>query len=149
MRFFYILFGEHVRRPLVVRSFHADLMEAYAWLKPQVGGLDAVFVTTQGMTAPHMLMLVALSYDPHQWFRDERDVTTSDTWDLYHRVGKFYFMYPDYPATTEVPRTLQKDGRPEHVAFIVRPGEVNLSGPAHTIAGPDGRVSLLVYVRDM
>ena len=59
------------------------------------------------------------------------------------RVGKLYFFYDSEdlaPLTA-----LQADGKRHRVLFIVRPGELQLSNPVHTIRGPDGLSALLIY----
>ena len=59
------------------------------------------------------------------------------------RVGKLYFFYDNEdlaPLTA-----LQADGKRHRVVFIVRPGELQLSNPAHTIYGPDGTPALVIY----
>ena len=145
-RFISYFFGEYNRRPLVYETYHVDLMEAYAWLRPQVDSADAVFVTTNRIQQPYMLLMVALGYDAEQWFRDEREIHTRGWWDQYYRVGKFNFMYgPAGPALDN----LQQNGRPDRVIFILRPGQVNWPDPAHTVLGPDGQPSLQVYIRQM
>lgn len=138
-------FADHPRRPAVYHAFHADLMEACAWLRPRVDSADAVFITASQMNVPYIVTLVGVQLEPEAWFRAERDVRTFEGWEWEHhfRVGKFHFVHDrtSYAALD----TLLRNGRPDRVIFIMRPGETALERPAHTIRGPDGTVQLEIH----
>jgi 4-amino-4-deoxy-L-arabinose transferase-like glycosyltransferase len=146
-RFLHNYFAEHPRRPAIQRAFHVDLLKALAWLKPRLDGADAVFITNRQMNMPYIISLVALGYDPQQWFRDERELITIGEWEHYHHFGKFHFLYG--PDDFRAIQALQQNGRREHVIFIVRPGEVNLPDPVLTIYAETGQPSLVIYETDL
>lgn len=143
-RFLVCFFGEHNRRPAVWRDFHVELVQACDWLRLRLPQADAVFVRPSNMNVPYVVMLVALGYDPQQWFRDSREVFMVGEWEHYSRVGKLHFMY-DLDASRRKLRELQNNGRPDRVIFIVRPGEMKAGRPVLTIPGPTGQPALLVY----
>lgn len=142
-QFLLFFYGPYVRRPAVQRGFHVDLMNALAWLKPRLGSADAVFITKTGLNTPYIVALVALNYDPEQWFRDEKTMTALGEWEHFTQVGKFYYMYG--PSANPAVETLYENGRPDHVFFIVRPGELKLTDPVYTVHSPAGQPTLLVY----
>ena len=96
---------------------------------------------------PYILALVALDYDPQQWFRDDKQMYTAGEWDHFTRVGKFYYMYG--PSAAPVIQSLQQNGRSDHVYFIVRPGELPFSNPVYTVRSPAGQPALLVYETEL
>jgi 4-amino-4-deoxy-L-arabinose transferase-like glycosyltransferase len=144
-RFLCYFFGEHNRHPAVQQSFQAALLEAGRWLRPRLAQADAVFVSSTGTNMPYAILLVALEYDPRQWFRDERVTHAVGYWDFYDRVGKLYFVSADYGPRPVLDR-LRNNGRPDHVYFIGRPGETKSPRPPiHTIAAPDGAPALVIH----
>ncbi len=144
-RFIVHFFGDNNRRPAVYHGFHADLMEACAWLRPRVDDADAVFITAADMNLPYIVTLVGVGYEPEQWFRAERDVRgfPGYEWEYYFRVGRFHFVHDR--SSRAALQALQDNGRPDRVIFIMRPGEIALPKPVHTILGPEGTPILLVY----
>ena len=130
-------YGQYNRRPTIYHRFHVDLIEACRWLRPRLSEIDAVFCTTKGMNQPYITTLIALEYDPRQWFSEERDFITPAEFDIYTRYGKMHFMYGQsfVPALAE----LKKKTSPDRIIFIVRPGELGLKNPIHRIRRPDGQ----------
>lgn len=135
--------GPYVRLRAVRSGFHADLLDALAWLKPRVGNADAIFVTTNDLNNSYVVTLVALNYDPWQWFRDEKTMISFGEWEHFTHVGKFYYMY----GSSALPalKSLQANERPDRVFFITRPGELQLRDPVHTIRDARGQATLEVY----
>ncbi len=139
-------FGEFNRRPWTIASFHTDLVEACDWLRPRLDEADAVFITTSGMNMPYVVTMVALGYDPRQWFRDERRTFTIEPWEYQSRVGKIYFMYTGRDDVHDAAwDALVANAKPDRVIVIARPGEVDLAAPAHTITDSKGRPRLSIY----
>jgi hypothetical protein len=136
-------FGPHTRRPFVFYHFHVALVEACEWVRPRLDQVDAVVVGAARTNSPYVVMIVALGYEPQRWFADERTIRATPEWDRYVRVGKFYYFY-DREDLAQLD-ALRADGRSHRVLFIVRPGELPLSNPVHTIRGPDGRPAWLIY----
>ena len=95
--FLAFFFGAYERRPAVVRDYHADLVEALRWARPRLDAADAVFITVSGMNMPYLITLVMTGYDPHEWFKAERDVRTfsESEFEYYFRVGRFHFLYDE------------------------------------------------------
>lgn len=144
-RFVMYYFGPHLKRPIVRYRFHADLMEALAWLRPRAAHADAVFITATHTNMPYMLTLVALDYDPAQWRRDEKASGryANSEWEYYTRFGKFHFLYD--AAGFNALRQRQYDARRERVIVVARPNEVPFSNPALTIRDPFGNVTLVAH----
>ena len=136
-------FGAHTRRPFVYANFHVALVEACDWLRPQLDQVDAVVIAAGGTNSPYVVTMVALDYDPQRWFQDERTVRTTPEWDQYVRVGKLFFYYDKGDLAPL--EALKAEGRLHRVIYMVRPGETQLSNPAHAIYGPDGQPALLIY----
>ncbi len=141
------MYGAHNDRPEVVQRFQADLAAATRWLAPRLAGTDAVFVTTQQLNQPYVVMLVLLGYHPRQWFADEREVRTGGTWDIHLRVGKLHFLY-DRAYITQRMNELQTNGQPDRVLFFTRPRELPAAGePLTTFPAPRG--DLLVHAWEL
>jgi len=136
VRFLTYYFGPHTERLEIYHGFHVDLLEACAWLRPRVDQADAVFITAASMNMPYIVTLVALRYDPRQWFRDEKVTFNVEDWewDFYSRVGKFHFVHGD--SANAALRELTSNDRSDHVIFIVRPGETTMTQPTRTITAP-------------
>jgi len=132
-RFFYRFYGEYNKQPAVYQRFFVDLVEACRWLSPRFDRYDAIFCTTEGLNIPYIVTLVALGYDPNQWFSEPRKWFTEDVFECYTRYGKMYFMYgqPIEPVLNELPPN-------PHVLVIVRPGQLNLKNPVYQIYDPNG-----------
>ena len=136
-------FGPHTRRPFVFYHYHVALVEACEWLRPRLDQVDAVVVGSARTNSPYIVMMVALGYDPQRWFEGERTIRATPEWDRYVRVGKFYYYY-DKEDLAQL-EALRADGQPHRVLFMVRPGELQLSNPVHTICAPDGRPAWFIY----
>jgi 4-amino-4-deoxy-L-arabinose transferase-like glycosyltransferase len=137
-KYLHYFYGEYNRRPAVYHFNHADLAEACRWLKPRFDEFDAILCTTTFLNMPYVVTLVALDYDPHRWFSEERTWFTDVEFDYYTRYGKMYFMYP--PAASQMLKSLPRKAR---ILFIVRPGELGLKNPIHQIYRPyDGEPAL-------
>ena len=145
VRFLHFFFGPYNRLTWPYHGFNIDLLEACDWLKPRFQDVDAVFCTVESMNQPYIITLVALDYDPRQWFRDKRQVL-SMIWDYYGRYGKVHFMYGNIWLGDF--QRLLKNGRRDRVVFILRPDEaqgLKLRNPTLRITRPDGLVVLEVY----
>ncbi len=138
----YDYFGEYRRLPVVRRVFHVDLQKACEWVRPRAGRYDAVFCTTSEMNQPYIMMLVHLRYDPGEWLAVDKEVVTAGRFDIYFRFGKFHFLYRPYSAAAI--KRFTDNGRRDHVAFIVRPGQLPGVKPSFIIRGPDGKETLWV-----
>ncbi|MFQ5462299.1 MAG: ArnT family glycosyltransferase [Phycisphaerae bacterium] len=139
---YYMTKARHL--PEVRREFHADLVEAGAWLKPRWDQYEAIFCTNKGMNMPYIVMLVATDYDPARWFREPRSVHNPGEWDLYTRFGKFYTMYHPVFFAPAI-EALQSNSRPDRVLFILRPGEVTDTRKiVHEIRDSMGRPTLVL-----
>lgn len=135
-----VYFGSFYDRPEIRRYFYPDLVEATEWLRPRFDQYDAVFCTTERFNMPYVVTLVALDYDPRQWFTDPRALHEGIEWDLYTRYGKMRFVFDDHWEELDA---LRADGRPDHVAFIITPNEARqarLTGlrPTHIIRSTTG-----------
>ncbi len=140
-------FGEYNQQIGIYHYYHCDLVEACQWLRPRFKDVDAVFCTTDTMNQPYIVTLVAIGYDPDQWFRDEREFYRTDNYefDLYTRYGKMYFVYGSLfePAIAN----LLSSNRQSRMVFIVRPNELGFGNPVHKIFRPDGYEVLRIYER--
>jgi 4-amino-4-deoxy-L-arabinose transferase-like glycosyltransferase len=153
VRFFREFFGDDFYRQKYSLAIYAnDLLEATRWLRPRLNEIDAAFIT--GYTLhPDIVTLVGLSYDPQQWFRDIREVVQGPFpdgrykyEDVYVRYGKIRFLFGGL-ARPQV-EALLRNGRPDHVVFIVRPGELRLEKfgrPAYEVRDPRGRTVLQIF----
>jgi 4-amino-4-deoxy-L-arabinose transferase-like glycosyltransferase len=143
--FLAFFFGPYRHRPAVIRDYHADLVEALRWARPRIHAADAVFITASGMNMPYVITLVMTGYDPHEWFKAERDVRTfsESEFEYYFRVGRFYFVYD--ASSRAALHELRQNERPDRVLFIMRPEEMALRDPLYTVRGPDGQVALAVF----
>lgn len=139
-------FGEYNRRPEIYHGYQADLLEASEWLRPRLNEVDAVLWTTTGLNQPFAITLVGLRYEPRRWFSEPRDRRSAE-WDLYVRYGKQTFMYGDLwrPHLEGI----VGNGRADRVLFIVRPGELGLDQPLHTINGPNGQAVLWIVGKEL
>ena len=146
-------FGEGRREKLPVAAYAADMMEATKWLRPRLDEhVDAVFITGQA-AHPDIISLVGLRYDPHQWFRDTRQVVQGplpngdyNGEEIYFRYGKIYFMFDQSSMTTM--QNVLTDSHTNRVIFVVRPGELGLQQrltPVHTVPDRDGRPSIWIF----
>ncbi|HEX9445466.1 MAG TPA: hypothetical protein VGA73_15200, partial [Candidatus Binatia bacterium] len=152
-RFLREFFGESFnRQKYSLAVWTADIFEAAEWLKPRLGGLDAVFITGYA-THPDIVTLVGLGYDPRQWFRDVRELAHGPLPDgrykyayIYHGYGKIHFMFG--AAGEASLKRLTANSRADRVVFIVRPGEWALSkrfSPVHEIVNPKGQTVLQIF----
>ena len=132
------------RSPEVQQTYHADLVEAFEWMRPQLSKWDAIYVTTIGTNQPHSVALVTLQWDPERWLREPRATArTADGWEVTGRFGPIRFLYgqvwrPELEA-------MNADNREQHVLFVLRPGELGLEHPTHVISRPDGQPALWLF----
>ena len=132
------------RSPEVQQTYHADLVEAFEWMRPQLSKWDAIYVTTVGTNQPHSVALVTLQWDPQRWFREPRATArTADGWEVTGRFGPIRFLYgqawrPELDA-------MNADKQDQHVLFVLRPGELGLEHPTHVISRPDGQPALWLF----
>jgi hypothetical protein len=141
-------FREWPDRPEIYFLFHADFMQACAWVRPRYQDVDAVFWTTNGVIAPFAMTLVGLGYDPARWSSDPKDVRPSPGgWDFWVRYGKNYFLYGQ--LCRPYVEAMRKSGRRMHALFVVRPHELGLENPVHVIRGPYGNELLWICEGDL
>ena len=132
------------RLPEVQQTYHADLVEAFEWIRPQISKWDAVYVTTIGTNQPQSVALVTLRWDPERWFQEPRATGRSvEGWELTARFGPIRFLYqqvwrPELDA-------MNSDNREQHVLFVLRPGELGLEHPTRVISRPDGSPALWLF----
>jgi hypothetical protein len=150
-------FGSYNREVDIYRSHGVDLIQGLDWLRPRLAKVDAVFCTTGYVPHPYMYSLVHLGYDPKQWFSNKPEVTQIPTRnrtlpyeDVTH-FGKMYFIYGGSVNSTI--QHLYRNGRTDHVVFIVLPGELHgmedTIKPSLEIHDTQGKVSLLIYEMNM
>lgn len=120
-------FGEYNTRREIAFGYSTDLAAAGRWLRPRFDAADAVFCTTNFMNEPWSILLVELGYDPKRWFDGPRERIEKGGWEDYRRVGKIVFMHD--PSAEKDAAALEANGRPDHVIFIVRPGQLGLKDP--------------------
>jgi hypothetical protein len=132
------------RSPEVQQTYHADLVEAFEWMRPQLPKWDAVYVTTIDTNQPQSVALVTLHWDPERWFREPRATArTVDGWELTGRFGPIRFLYGQvWRAELDA---MNSDEREQHVLFVLRPGELGLSKPTRVISRPDGTPALWLF----
>ena len=144
-------FFEYDRRPEYHQAFRNELVEAFEWLRPRLNDVDAVFCSPYGWGgAPQVyaISLVALQYDPHQWFREPREFKYDyiGIYDICLGYGKIHFMYePFWRAAFE---ELRQNGRRDRVVFIVPPGTVPFA-PVKEVRRPNGEVVLWICQVDL
>jgi 4-amino-4-deoxy-L-arabinose transferase-like glycosyltransferase len=147
LSYFYTDFN---RQPEKQFMFYTDLLEASAWLKPRFNEVDAVYCSGNLMTHPYIYTLVALEYDPQQWFKDQRETIPGqgalrfET--LYKRYGKMHFSI-DKSSVPDL-AGLQQNGKDDRVIFIVRPGELQLeklAQPVYEIRNSQGKLTLSIF----
>ena len=67
--------------------------------------------------------------------------------DVYRSFGKIYLMMGDYPLA--LLDEITRNGRPDRLISIVRPGELGLEKwvkPVHEIRGPNGDAVLWIFI---
>ncbi|HET9325988.1 MAG TPA: hypothetical protein VFQ05_04380 [Candidatus Eisenbacteria bacterium] len=145
-RFILRFFGEWNRRPEIYHTYHVDLLDVARWLKPRLARADAVFCTVKGLNQPWSVLAVGTEHSSALWLAEPRDVRPAE-YDVVVRYGKMHFLYADFwvPYLNQI----TGNGKPDHVFFIVRPGELRLTDPIHTVRGPDGREVLWVVARTL
>ena len=135
-------FGDYRHSPVMYKNFHVDLVEACEWVRPRLGEFDALLCTGRGITTPYITTLVALRYEPEQWFRDGAEAYAIGDWDLYTGFGKVHFLFNDVGFGPL--RQLADNGREDRVLFIVRPGDLGFEKPVHVVRSPDGEPRLWI-----
>ena len=132
------------RSPEVQQTYHADLVEAFEWMRPQLSKWDAVYVTTIGTNQPHSVALVTLRWDPRRWLSEPRATArTVDGWEVTGRFGPIRFLYGE--AWRPELEAMDSDNVQQHVLFVLRPRELGLEHPTHVISGPDGKPVLWLF----
>jgi hypothetical protein len=142
LRYLPRFYGEFNQREEIYHGHHTDLVKAWQWLTPRMDDFDAVICTTRDLNMPHVVSLVVGEHDPHAWFREPREVNTVGEWDYYTRYGKVYFAYGS--SAQGKMDELRANGRPDNVAFVIRPEEWGLEKPVYEVRRPDGVVSMWV-----
>lgn len=154
--FLHRFFGAFNREPQKYHVNHIDLIDACAWLRPRLAEVDAVYCTGAGMSHPYVYTLVALGYDPRQWFQDEKDFRPGplpngayEFEEIGYRYGKIRFMIAEsrQRAVNEI-NAMMTNGRADRVVIFVRPGELDLDRrykPVHELRNPEGRLELEVF----
>jgi 4-amino-4-deoxy-L-arabinose transferase-like glycosyltransferase len=157
IRFLSYFYTDFNRQPDKQFAYHIDLLEACAWLKPRLKDVDAVFCTGNYMTHPYIYTLVALNYEPQQWFKDQRKTVEGPLQGgaykhetVYLQYGKMHFFFdnPSPPALAE----LKQNGKDDRVVFIVRPGDIELQNqerPASVMRNSLGQATLWILDRHM
>jgi hypothetical protein len=145
-------YSDFNREWMIYHYYHADLIEALDWLKPQWNSVDAVLSTAGDIPHPYIYALVRLGYDPATWFREGFDKTAGPMpngahpgEDVYTRIGKMHFIHSDEPNRVLAELSLNK--RTDRVILILRPGELhNVSAtPVHVIRDPRGQPAIEIY----
>ena len=132
------------RSPEVQQTYHADLVEAFEWIRPQLSKWDAIYVTTSGTNEPFSVALATLRWDPARWLSEPRATAlTTEGFEVTGRFGPIRFLYgqlwrPELDA-------MNSDNRDQHVLFVLRPGELGLEHPTKVIRRPDGQPALWLF----
>jgi hypothetical protein len=146
-RFVWLYLGEYGRTPAVYHAFHVDLMRACDRLRPRLDGIDAVFCTVTEMNMPYSVLVVGLGSTPAQWFSEPHRTLAVGGWDTHVRDGKLNFLYwDDWKPAYEA---LRRNGRPDRVLFLVRPGELGLRDCPERIEGLPETLPLLLCERTL
>jgi len=128
----------------VQQLYHADLVEAFEWMRPQLAKWDAVYVTTVGTNQPFSVALATLQWDPARWLREPRATArTADGWEVTGRFGPVRFLY-DQLWRPEL-EAMNSDSLQQKVLFVLRPGELGLEKPSRVILRPDGTPALWLF----
>jgi 4-amino-4-deoxy-L-arabinose transferase-like glycosyltransferase len=130
-------FGEYDTRPAIWHGFQSDLVQASAWLHEHAKPGETIVCTVSGFNEPWSLMLVGMQLHPQQWFHAPREQKVVNGWDVYPRIGNWWFLYD--PADVQR-RALTP---PRAAWLVVRPGEAH-GTPALVIRDPQGRESLQI-----
>lgn len=133
------------RQLAVYNGNHVDLLEACDWLRPRLAAVDHVIATVYNLNQPYLITLVYLGHDPARWFAEPHVIHRTASWDYHERYGKFWFLHRRERET--LLDELARDGRRERVVLLLRPTETPPApaAPDHTVTGPDGKPSLLVF----
>jgi len=145
VRFVPDYFSEFRTNPRRYDAYTADLHEALRWLAPRVSQYDAVLITATNTSHPYIRTLLELRYPPRQWFADPKVFRAGPLPDGTYRdeqycvsFGKFHYLFGG--DTLDVIANLQRNGKPDRVLMILRPGELGaLAGtPVRRIYNPAG-----------
>ena len=88
------------------------------------------------------MFLVGLDYPPEDWFRQPRRIERRADTDLVHGFGKIFFLLTE--TDVDAMRALERDGRPQRVLFVARPGEIPREKAFEIVPGPDGTPAFLL-----
>lgn len=151
VRFLPDYFSEFERNAKKYDAYTADLHDALRWLAPRFATYDAVLITGSGTSHPYIRTLLELRYPPRQWLAVPKDFREGPLPDGAYRDEQYcvsfdrvHFLFGE--GTLGVIDTLQRNGRPDRVAMILRPGELGaLAGaPVRRIYNPAGEEVLWV-----
>jgi 4-amino-4-deoxy-L-arabinose transferase-like glycosyltransferase len=141
-RTYTVAFGEYDRRPAIWHGFQADLLQASEWLRGHARAGEPVVCSVTGFNEPWSLMLVGMKKDPLDWFKGPKEMRTINGWDVYTRIGDWWFLYDPADVQRRV-LTPQPGVASRPTWLVVRPGEVHET-PLQKIADPQGRESLWI-----
>lgn len=141
--FLKLLLVDYPRDGLVFFGGHADVLQAWRWVRPRMDDADYVFCTADNVNQPYMIALFGLNYPPEQWHRDEKEIDRAREWDRCRRFGKVNFLVD--PVSAAKLRELVTDDDVQKIIVIERPGAIDGVLPALRIPGPDGKPVLFVY----
>jgi 4-amino-4-deoxy-L-arabinose transferase-like glycosyltransferase len=127
-----------------------DMKDACEWLRPRLHDADAVFITSDMITAPHETAMVFLNYDPHRWFAEPRRyIPPPDSLQaelVCAQVGKIRFLYTEQQVSELT--QLAGNGRRDRVLLVLRPRQAWIA-PDHAkparVLGNNGVPWLLLY----
>ena len=120
----------------IYHGYSVDLLQAVPAIRSALAQRHDVYVTTTGDAQPLYVLLVALDYDPRQWFRDAH-MTRAGAYDEALLAGHLHFLYGDaWQARLD---SLRANGKPDSLLLVVRAGEYPTDSTAVAIHSPDGR----------
>lgn len=136
-------FGEYNRRSDLWHSFQCELLDAAAWLRPHLAPGDQVVCTVKGFQEPWAVLLVALKHEPRAWFTEPRERRVIGGWDVYDRIGDWWFLYDParvqrsvFAADTHLPS--------RRTWMILRPRDAAGVTPSFVVRDPQGLECLWV-----
>jgi len=139
-------FAGFTTRADLYRLFNADVMEVAAWMKPRLASYDAVVFSaldSAALSQPFVLLLVGWDYDPARWFAEEREIERRPDTDRVRAFGKTVFLFDSSDLARLA--VYERNGVPDRVAIVARPGEWKRGTPSFVARAPDGTPSLVVH----
>jgi 4-amino-4-deoxy-L-arabinose transferase-like glycosyltransferase len=128
---------------------NVDFRDACEWLKPRLDSVDAVFITSDMITAPHEPVMVYLGYEPRNWFDEQRVYVSAppsmQAKEICARVGKMRFLYTEQQVAEL--KALETNGRTDRVLLLLRPRQAWMAGERTPVKvlGNGGVPWLLLY----